>query len=129
MKKYQFKSEAALKDFVEGIDPKKYKIVEGNVVEMASFDESEMEYMEYAMEELKYEVKYLRSELNYVYSSFAEHCQKGHLPPVIGAGKMQKALDALGISDDYAVEKKFIYANKHGDFEVDLPSLNKNEEK
>jgi hypothetical protein len=38
------------------------------------------------------------------------HMSDGHLPPIKGAGKMEKALDTLGMSDDYAVYKPMISA-------------------
>lgn len=43
--------------------------------------------------------------------SYINKHRQGHLPPIEGAGKMQKALETLGISDDYEIEKKSIYAN------------------
>ncbi len=38
--------------------------------------------------------------------------QDGHLPKIVGAGAMNKALAALGMSEDYAAQKKTIYASK-----------------
>ena len=37
--------------------------------------------------------------------------QNGHLPPIIGAGKMNKALKALGLDNEYNVNKKELYAS------------------
>lgn len=37
-----------------------------------------------------------------------------HIPPIQGAGKMQKALKALGIEDDYDIQKRTIFASKDG---------------
>lgn len=41
-----------------------------------------------------------------------EHKTVGHIPKIIGAGKMTEALKALGLSSDYQVEKKVVYASK-----------------
>ncbi len=38
--------------------------------------------------------------------------QSGHLPKIVGADKMNKALAALGLDGDYQAEKKSIYASK-----------------
>jgi len=36
--------------------------------------------------------------------------QNGHLPRIKGAGAMEKALKALGMDEDYTVEKSVIYS-------------------
>ena len=36
----------------------------------------------------------------------------GHLPPIVGAGKMNKALASLGLDEDFEASKKTIYASK-----------------
>lgn len=41
-----------------------------------------------------------------------DHSQ-GHLPPIIGADKMNKALDKLGLAGDYVVNPKVIHAGKN----------------
>lgn len=45
--------------------------------------------------------------------------QKGHMPAIKSAGKLQNVLNKLDLADDYQVDKPCIYASKHG-FEVDL---------
>ena len=40
-----------------------------------------------------------------------DHQSNGHLPKILGAGKMEKALDKLGLSDDYDVRKPVVYAS------------------
>jgi 5-bromo-4-chloroindolyl phosphate hydrolysis protein len=53
----------------------------------------------------------------------------GHLPKIAGAEKMSNALETLGISEDYAVQKPTIYvrANRQGnkEFQVELGSTKK----
>ncbi len=46
--------------------------------------------------------------------------QDGHLPKIVGAGAMNKALAALGMDSDYAAQKKTVYASK------DLFTINSN---
>lgn len=36
---------------------------------------------------------------------------KGHLPPIMGADKMNKALKALGLDGDFECQKRIIYAS------------------
>lgn len=55
-------------------------------------------------------IDWLREDLNYYREQFHEHTEH-HLPEIIGAGAMERALKALGLSDDYKVEKQTIYAN------------------
>ncbi len=47
---------------------------------------------------------------NQMYKHMDEH-KKGHLPPIIGADKMNKALKALGCDGDYNVVKPNLYAH------------------
>jgi hypothetical protein len=58
------------------------------------------------------------------YDAMREH-RVGHLPPIKGAGKLEKAMEKLGISDDYEIIKPTIYAsasrNGAKQFEVTLP--------
>lgn len=68
----------------------------------------------------------------YVYTiadALYEHKTKGHLPPIVGAEKMNKALKACGLDGDYKAEPKSIFAskNRYGkpEFEVDLKLKNK----
>jgi|ERR1041384_2999505 hypothetical protein len=37
-----------------------------------------------------------------------------HLPPISGPAQMNKALKALGMSEDYKCEPRTIYANRNG---------------
>lgn len=49
----------------------------------------------------------------YYWKMFSEHTSNGHLPPILGAEKMDAALKTLGINKDYDVQKKVIYASKN----------------
>lgn len=54
---------------------------------------------------------YLRDEIGYLRESFYKHANEGHLPKIIGAAALTKALKALGLGDDYEVARTTIYAN------------------
>lgn len=57
------------------------------------------------------------------HSNFVNKHQNGHLPAITSAGKMEKALKALGMSEDYAVAKPTIYCSgstKRGLIEVEF---------
>jgi len=61
---------------------------------------------------------YLREELAYLYryisnldSELREHKSEGHCPKIPSATAMQKVLDVLGLSEEYIVEKKYIYSS------------------
>lgn len=61
-------------------------------------------------EYLNYRIDSVNRELERLYTRFWEHAGNGHLPPIVGAEQMTKALEALGLAGDYKVEKKTIYA-------------------
>jgi hypothetical protein len=47
----------------------------------------------------------------------------GHIPSIIGAEKMNKALKVLGLSEDYVAQPKVIYSSKNNYvLEVEMPS-------
>lgn len=58
--------------------------------------------------EMEYEMKWLREDLSYYHKRFNDH-MKGHLPPILDAGKMQGAIKALGMDDSYEVKKASVY--------------------
>lgn len=63
-------------------------------------------------------VNYIHSRISYLENSFYayeyEHSE-GHLPKIKTASDMKRALDVLGLADDYEVKKQVIYANdKYG---------------
>lgn len=59
---------------------------------------------------IEYRIQSVRRDIENLYTRFWEH-QDGHLPKIVGAANMEKALEALGMAGDYKVEKKTIYAN------------------
>lgn len=62
------------------------------------------------LEYINARINYLREDLNYYRDQFYNHTQ-GHLPKIVGASAMEKALKAIGLGDDYTVEKRVIYAS------------------
>lgn len=58
-----------------------------------------------------YRFNSILSELDRLYTSFYQHTQN-HLPPIVGADKMTKALKVLGLDGEYDVAKKTIFAAK-----------------
>lgn len=67
--------------------------------------------------------RYIDSSISYIYQWQDRH-SSGHLPPIQGAEKLQNALKTLGISEDYEVNKRQLWAsvNSQGNnkFEVEL---------
>ncbi len=63
---------------------------------------------QYIFREMQYQTNWLSAELSYLEHAFYSH-QKGHLPPISGAEKMQKALTVLGIGEDYEVQKPVVW--------------------
>lgn len=59
---------------------------------------------------IEYRIQSVRRDIENLYTRFWEH-QDGHLPKIVGAANMEKALEALGLAGDYKVEKRTIYAN------------------
>ena len=64
---------------------------------------------------LRFELQSLNEKISYLFKSLYEHTDTGHLPPVISAGKMKQVLDVLGLSDDYQIQPKTIYASMGGE--------------
>lgn len=66
--------------------------------------------------------KYVYNLEDHLYKTISDH-NAGHLPKILGAEKMQNALEVLGIDGDYELEKPTIYvrANQGGNiFDIDL---------
>lgn len=57
-----------------------------------------------------YEISEMRWDLD-MCLEFIRHHMDGHLPPILGAEKLEKALEVLKIRDDYEVRKPVIYAS------------------
>lgn len=82
------------------------------------------DFRRYFVEYIGYEMNWIASEIRYLENAFYRH-QNGHLPAIEGAGKMERALETLGIKEDYEVEKKRIFATSNNtkrsiDIELDL---------
>lgn len=78
---------------------------EGEKEEGASKDE-----MKAFADYIDYRIQSVRRDIENLYTNFWQH-QDGHLPKIVGAANMEKALEALGMAGDYKVEKRTIYAN------------------
>jgi len=76
----------------------------------------------YIFDEIQYQSNWFAARISYVENEFYRHISSGHLPPIEGPEKMQKAIDALGIGGDYKVEKRTVYAST---IEVDFPDTKK----
>lgn len=68
-------------------------------------------------------VGYVHERISYLedgFYSYADVHGKGHLPAIMGAGKMEKCLKTMGLDEDYQVMKPMIAAasEKYG-FELD----------
>ena len=81
----------------------------------------------YIFKEMQYQMNWLWAEISYLRNSFYQHVDNGHLPPIKGAEKMEKALTALGIGGDYEVKKPVIYssASTGKGILLDLPEIKK----
>lgn len=65
------------------------------------------------VEDLRYlhdRITYLREEISNLRQTHYEHLD-GHLPKIVGAAALTKALKAIGMDGDYEVKKRTIYAN------------------
>ena len=89
---------------------KKYKEIKGSPDEMGPNHDDKMKDMEDMMFRM---ISYVHSRISYlendIYGYMGSH-QKGHLPPILGAGKMEDCLKTMGLSDDYQVYKPMIAA-------------------
>lgn len=76
--------------------------------------------------ELQWTVRWMQEDVRYLADDFSEH-REGHLPPIYGADKMEHALKALGVANDYEVRKPVIFAstNKGPVAEVDYQPVKK----
>lgn len=134
---FKFTSKASKDIFLKAVDNKKLKELSETELEyisaeMGPEDEDEHEEMcskkevECMMQELysymSYYNEYVRSELSYLYSMWNRH-QEGHLPNVGSSEQMQRVVENLGLSDEFEVAKKVIYASskdRSGDLLLEL---------
>jgi hypothetical protein len=63
-----------------------------------------------SIENIKWTIAWLRDDIYSLHDRYANHTQKGHIPPILGADKMEKALKVLSMDKDYEVQKPVIYA-------------------
>lgn len=85
----------------------------GDCIEVELKVEAEVEEPEVTQEDLNWinqRIDWAREEIDGLYNMLYRHMD-GHLPAIVGADKMNTALEALGLANDYKVEKKTIYAN------------------
>ena len=85
----------------------------GDCIEVELKVEAEEEEPEVTQEDLNWvntRIDWAREEINNMFNMFYRHME-GHIPAIVGADKMNTALEALGLANDYKVEKKTIYAN------------------
>lgn len=70
----------------------------------------EPEKDEYLYSLVNYLFSYIES-LEMAFSKYSYRHAEGHLPPILGAEKMQTALNKLGVGEDYEIRKPVIYAS------------------
>jgi len=58
--------------------------------------------------EMQYQMKWIREDYQYLSQAFRDH-EVGHLPKILDGGKMQAAIDTLGMGDSYQVRKADVY--------------------
>lgn len=80
-------------------------------VEYCDMMECMNEFARYFYNEMQYQLNWVWSEIDWLANRLYKHETNGHLPPINGAEKMQKALDALGIGGDYEIQKPIVYAS------------------
>ena len=72
-------------------------------------------YISSYLDSLNYSLRYTNERLDYLSTSLWNHISTGHIPAITSPSQMQGALEALGISEDYSVNKRVIYAtSKNG---------------
>jgi hypothetical protein len=78
------------------------------------------EFARYFYNEMQYQLNWVWAEIDWIENAFYKHVSQGHLPPINGAEKMQKALDTLGLGGDYQVQKPVVYASTKRGVELEL---------
>jgi hypothetical protein len=110
-------------DFKKNLDSLKTSIAatQEKIQEVKANDDmqSMCSKMEYMMQEMGYIYRYASAVEDMVWKYMEKH-SKGHLPPIVGAERMQKALKSIGMDGDYDVIKSVIFASKkQGELVVD----------
>ncbi len=57
------------------------------------------------------QVSYLSERISELSNQLWSHSSDGHLPPIEGSEAMARALKALGMTGDYEVQKRVVYAD------------------
>ena len=65
----------------------------------------------------------LRSQIYRLEENMYKHEYEGHLPKIIGAEKMNNALEVLGLDGDYKAEPRVIYASNKYIINAELPKI------
>lgn len=87
--------------------------------DMYSAIESVMGYYE---EELYYTRRQMYRIEEEMYTMFYNH-EQGHLPKIKDAGKMQEALNALGLGESFEVAKPYVMVASNKGLEVSISSV------
>jgi hypothetical protein len=58
--------------------------------------------------EMQYQLKWIREDYQYLSKAFYNH-QRGHIPAILDVGKLQAAINTLGIGDSYEVKRAEVY--------------------
>ena len=80
--------------------------------------ESSDEQVARAMEHVARNFSWINQRIDRLWSAHYEHTHR-HLPNPATPSQMQTAVNALGLGDDYVVQKRTIYAS-HGDSSLEL---------
>lgn len=67
--------------------------------------------MQCYIDDLNYCVRSISNQLQYLWQAFQDH-MKGHLPAVKSTEQLQRAIDVLGLGDEYDVQKQTVYARR-----------------
>ena len=81
--------------------------------EFASRDEVRRmmdDFAGFLFSEMDFQVRFMMDQVERVSTAFFDHLHRGHLPPIQGAEKFEKAMDILGISGDFEIVKPKISA-------------------
>lgn len=60
------------------------------------------------------EIRYLSRLIGYLQEDLMSHMDNGHLPAVKSTEQMKRAVSALGLDDEYNVEKRTLWASQRG---------------
>jgi hypothetical protein len=69
--------------------------------------------------EIEWQNRYLNERMDYIHERLSKH-NEGHLPPIKSNEQMAKAIEALGLSEEYEVVKKKIYNESFASMNCDI---------